>query len=128
MTRALCLGLLAFTLTGCGTVLNMGVPTTPLASGEDRFRIYGGVANDVVLMKLAAADDWKSPNLAAAAVALDMPLSVIADTLTLPLTLSIAVGRALENRHKQTPKPSPDAKPKPDEKGATPERIHGGII
>jgi uncharacterized protein YceK len=83
----------AAALAGCGTTLNL--------DGEPR--IYGGVMQDfqVAKEKLAqvanpseSGKPASSPvwNLTSSALALvDMPLSLLADTLTLPLTIPAAL-------------------------------------
>jgi uncharacterized protein YceK len=99
---AACLGLaLSFALTGCGTSLNLDGDSRP----------YGGVCMDAQKVRqglVQAADPSKaeerdrSPvwNLALSACAcVDLPLSVVGDTLTLPVTIATA----LDERYDQDP-------------------------
>jgi uncharacterized protein YceK len=92
-------------LSGCGTSLNL--------DGDSR--IYGGVAQDlqVVQERLgeAASPNWPGMpgsstawNLAVGSLALaDVPLSLLADTLTLPYTIPTA----LDDRKESATSPSP---------------------
>ena len=93
MTRFLPLVLLV-ACTGCGTVVNL---VTPVQEGK----VYGGVKTDVDLIQklfdgsTASTGPLASPSqgvgslFAVACVVLpfmDLPLSLLGDTLTLPLT------------------------------------------
>src|SRR5687768_16376702 len=85
-------------LAGCGTVANL-VPVPP-ATGE--MRVYGGVATDLDTARqmsagAAATDDPVERCLCyanAALAVLDVPLSAVGDTLTLPVT--VAAGAAVK--------------------------------
>lgn len=83
---------------GCGTLINLG---------KDR-EVYGGVRLDSKCGE-GGLDIWRHPDkyaqpvfpyaslLAAACwVGVDLPLSAVADTLTLPLTIPTALKRAAE--------------------------------
>ncbi len=94
MTRAwvsIILGLAAVsTLSGCGTMLgNMG------GLGPRRYEIYGGVKTDFdaeadcfnSLIKPTTSEWRGSAILPGAFLLIDLPLSAVADTLTLPWTI-----------------------------------------
>ncbi len=94
MHTRLSLALLAtLALSGCGTFHNL----------NDGGRIYGGVQTDLAVAGLLTAgalqDDqeaWARAyclTLGAATLAVDMPLSAAADTLTLPLTCLVTYHR-----------------------------------
>jgi uncharacterized protein YceK len=122
--RALLPGLLAVVLAGCGTTANLHLPEDVFVSGPPRMGVYGGVSNSVAAAKTGASRDGLRPKCLAALAALDVPLSAIGDTLTLPLTATVTAWRLYEeSRPKPTPPPANDT-PEP----LTPERIHGGII
>jgi uncharacterized protein YceK len=99
MTRALACGLVACALTGCGTVQNFARP----GGGEQRpLEVYGGTTRSVDALKATVTDpvavalSCSSPFAfaAAGALVLDVPLSAVADTVTLPITLWAKVDRA----------------------------------
>lgn len=72
-------------LSGCGTVGNVvtiGLPAAPM-------RPYGGVAHD-----FRDIADASLPVGSRIGPALDLPLTTIADTLTLPFTISETIHRA----------------------------------
>jgi uncharacterized protein YceK len=86
--------LLALAANGCGTFCN----TLWLSEGEGGGRIYGGVRVDGELVHgcLEDKDDTSGRRALKMAVAVtDIPLSVVADTLTLPVTILTTVMRAL---------------------------------
>ena len=120
MRRTLLPGLLAVVLTGCGTTLNLHLPKEH--GGPTQLEVYGGVSNSVTAAKTCAARDGLRPKCLAALAALDVPLSAIGDTLTLPLTATVTAWRLYEES-----RPAPTAPPAND-KPLTSERIHGGII
>jgi uncharacterized protein YceK len=90
---------------GCGTILNLteNGPKSPVVKDT----IYGGIAWDAVFGTnelICAVDPWVNPGLetwesrvAGVAFAMlclaDLPLSAIADTLTLPITVQAAFQR-----------------------------------
>jgi uncharacterized protein YceK len=91
--------LAAVLVSGCGTVSNV-FSSTVLSEcpGPGQFEPYGGVKEDLDRVRTLKAPDWSAHDrreLAAALnalgtvlfVALDLPLSAIGDTLTLPLAL-----------------------------------------
>jgi uncharacterized protein YceK len=125
--------LLAFALGGCGTVNNLRPPPkkdkdNPNAAALGTKAVYGGVGLDARVgtellasafgaerrqaqesLFVAAVDGPCKAGVAAWLLAVDLPLSAVADTLTLPVT----VPSALKNQgqaHRQ-------ARPRPDEDG-----------
>ena len=95
MKRLVSVAILAIcAISGCGTAINLACPVT--AAGHPA-QVYGGVKHDVevcqscknesmFLSGMGNSSAWFS-ELAAYLVALDVPLSAVADTLTLPITL-----------------------------------------
>jgi uncharacterized protein YceK len=82
--------LLALAANGCGTFCN----TLWLSEGEGGGRIYGGVRVDGELIRacLEDKDDTSGRRALKVAVAVaDIPLSIVADTLTLPVTIPTTV-------------------------------------
>jgi uncharacterized protein YceK len=84
-------------LGGCGTVENI-VSMGP--AGEDHLRVYGGVRRDLEVAHDCAAHPENQTNgvpdavcTATERIALDLPLSAVADTLTLPWTLAVGLGQ-----------------------------------
>jgi uncharacterized protein YceK len=112
---------------GCGTFFNLiPEPHKMRAPGPRPLKVYGGVENsaffawtgltepftksDVTVANriLATPYCW---SLAAWAAAVDMPLSAVADTLTLPITIPAALARE-RDKHESAPEPTdPPAKP-----------------
>jgi uncharacterized protein YceK len=106
---------LAVALVGCGTVAN----TVWLAPYEGGQKIFGGVRVDVAAAKGCfeeasraedSADRLKSGSKAVAFGALDLPLSLVADTLTLPYTISATLLRGETTGH-DIGSPPPAARP-----------------
>lgn len=98
--RALVLsGLVAcggLSLSGCGTMWNFEAGAD--AGGLNReTRIYGGVQVDVQAVG-KIAEPWNSGwgRLIAGLFVLDVPFSLAADTLTLPVTIPMALFRSRE--------------------------------
>ncbi len=89
------LGLFAIALvcSGCGTVMNLeDKPTTYLRRypGTEANRVYGGVRIDAE----RGCDLFDLDPLVATYVwAVDLPLSAVADTITLPITIKSALDR-----------------------------------
>ena len=87
--------LLTASLGGCGTVLNMGVGTCPPYSYP---HIYGGVEFDGTDLLGSRSCPQKVCGF------LDLPFSLVADTLTLPWTISEAIRHpAPQNRGVEEP-------------------------
>lgn len=87
---ALIMGAAVPVLTGCGTMQNLSrpfIPTDPRSSTAPA--IYGGVCEDVNgVLDLASGDPSESYPIASKVFqCIDLPLSAVADTLTLPLTV-----------------------------------------
>jgi uncharacterized protein YceK len=83
---------------GCGTVVNFGLPCAcGSPNAPEPYRIYGGVRNDVELLA-----SIKRPNALVVAVTpivlLDIPVSFVGDTLTLPLVLAFQHGSSVHRR------------------------------
>jgi uncharacterized protein YceK len=89
MTRRLFVGLVsasAALASGCGTLLNTA--HYPHASGGEE--IYGGVQLDY---RVVAQEHQKRSATTVALALLDMPFSLVGDTLTLPYTVALAMSR-----------------------------------
>jgi uncharacterized protein YceK len=91
-------------LGGCGTVMNLSPePATLWLSESPTQRVYGGVRYDAVmgggalLLGLFGAPGLLP--LGAYVLAVDMPLSFVGDTLTLPWTVSAAFDRSRGDPH-----------------------------
>jgi len=87
---ALAVAALACLLSGCGTFVNTFwfYPCSGGSSNQpEPFRVYGGVQNDVQMLREVKPADPCALAIAPLIV-LDMPLSFVADTLTLPLILA----------------------------------------
>ena len=95
-------GLILFVLGGCATVLNVkGQYVPPPPPGQSSIkqtghieapkRIYGGVAMDALFgsgMIVNEYDvEWWAVPVGLYTLAIDMPLSAVGDTLTLPVTV-----------------------------------------
>ena len=80
--RLLCAAVLALSVSGCGTIVNLGLEPKPIYETP---RIYGGIR--FTFKHLFT----ESPPFGAILVILDAPLSLVFDTLTLPYTIPMAV-------------------------------------
>ena len=82
-------------LSGCGTVLNC---TDPHGGAGGEKRVYGGVLIDTTVAYQVAAGSGLSLGRPAALIGvwavLDLPFSVVADTLTLPFTFAATLQKA----------------------------------
>jgi uncharacterized protein YceK len=88
---------------GCGTLHNVEFDTCCSGSSPDSFRVYGGVQADIgcavkTLGEMTSADRPVSVRilygtLVPTLTLLDLPLSAIADTLTLPLVVWRSIER-----------------------------------
>ena len=84
---------LAFPLSGCGTVMNfMEAGSTGLPESAGHKSIYGGVAIDVDLI---ATSEGFSETVTAVFLAglIDLPLSLVMDTVTLLVTIPMTLSR-----------------------------------
>jgi uncharacterized protein YceK len=94
---AVCGAALAVLMSGCGTAAN----TLWFIPEEGGKRVYGGVQVDANVFQesvrqVSSSEDL--PTLAralrdATLTAVDLPLSAVADTLTLPITIPASVGK-----------------------------------
>jgi hypothetical protein len=102
----------AFSLAGCGTICNLAWihagPDGTLLTGPPE--VYGGVANDAALPAHLSGKDYSGQGRNAALGCLcllaEFPLSLCADTLTLPITLTVqqirnAPGRISESTRQE---------------------------
>jgi uncharacterized protein YceK len=94
------MGWLSASLAGCGTLANLGQPDPQDKDAPRPGRIFGGVQRDTAwsrkYFQTPANADTKDPSLTdqikgSYFLCVDLPCSFVADTLTLPLTLLIAV-------------------------------------
>lgn len=82
--RTACILIALVTVSGCGTVGNMFQ-----LKGFPEYKVYGGVENDldawsdIVEYEHSLSTVWFYRTL----IAIDLPLSIIADTVTLPITV-----------------------------------------
>ena len=107
MSRALRLSIAALPLlAGCGTALNVS-PLVQIRQLE-HFELtisaprsmYGGVQLDTAVASRAARKLADRPILATSflvASVIDLPLSAIGDTLTLPITIPASIDRAVDD-------------------------------
>ena len=77
---------------GCATALNLQEKATPGVGGGEK-RPFGGVRTD---LEVCAASLFNPPLLPLGGLCLvDLPLSAVADTVTLPYTVSVTAKRIL---------------------------------
>jgi uncharacterized protein YceK len=101
----------ALTLAGCGTVDNICLENEQ--TGQVPMHIYGGVEADIRFL----AEDPPGPRAAKPAVdpfkvvylAADLPLSFVADTVTLPITVPMTYVDRLS--HRSNPYPNAPTQP-----------------
>jgi len=89
---------IAGSLAGCGTTMNIAAPN-PLGGdphSKPPITVYGGVANDVRHLKHAVSSGGTAAPLFATLAVLDIPLSAIGDTLTLPITGTVTIWRLVD--------------------------------
>jgi uncharacterized protein YceK len=117
-SRAAALGVAVLFLCGCGTIANL---ETGARQGWKNAVIYGGVRRDVQSAGKWIDHSWTwGDNLevvqdigtvvGVGLVGIDIPLSAIGDTLTLPVTVPIALWSNSVNRtsfSRKTPAPPP---------------------
>ena len=95
MIRAIAICVLSVCACGCGTVLNLvSYEDTPSIHSRGQVtapnEIYGGVAIDA-----ASGSEWinqGNPLLGLYVWGVDLPLTIVGDTLTLPLTMGPKIG------------------------------------
>jgi uncharacterized protein YceK len=124
-----CAMLATSALSGCGT---LGSCTNE--KKEEYLRPYGGVTADLRIMKddIAEYGEELYPGLPVrpfapleiAICACDLPLSAVADTVMLPITIPCSIGRAIVQAD-TTPK---DYQPKhPPDKANPPDSVKGNL-
>lgn len=96
--RLIMAALLAVTVAGCGTLVNFE------KGGLDNPKIYGGVAHSTEMARTWAEPDSnvRYSGLMCAFYVADVPVSFVADTLTLPITATTTLVNA---QRKQEIKP-----------------------
>lgn len=80
---------LALLLSGCGTAAN----TLWWSRDEGGLRVYGGVRAETEKLRQHVADPERADSRDLL-LALDLPLSLVGDTLTLPITVPVALTRS----------------------------------
>ena len=113
-----------FALSGCGTIGNLAGNESvasymldPINRLSPEARIYGGVAGDVSVWELMPGTRpgsylWPLGAVLASFTMLDLPLSAVGDTLTLPLT-AYAEWKRLNADAKPPSDSPPDDYPRP---------------
>jgi uncharacterized protein YceK len=97
---------LACLVSGCGTFVNT-YWCYPCGGGNglpEQFRVYGGIRNDVQMLREVKHSDPCTLAIAPLIV-LDMPLSLVADTLTLPACLAVQLSKASDGNTDVGPRP-----------------------
>jgi uncharacterized protein YceK len=94
-------------LGGCGTIGNLADPgrTKPFGGVIRDSEASGWLMNEVSEASKKPAAEKAGLVLAAPIVTIDLPLSLVADTVTLPITIPVALMRQGQ------PEPSPDSGP-----------------
>jgi uncharacterized protein YceK len=94
-------------LGGCGTIGNLADPgrTKPFGGVIRDREASGWLIDEVSEASKKSAAEKAGLVLAAPIVTIDLPLSLVADTVTLPITLPVALMRQGQ------PEPSPDPRP-----------------
>lgn len=104
ISRLMLVIVISFCASGCGTlfnVVNYEIPPQPELSIWKEGpvtaprKIYGGVSLDMEIGKSWIEDGIILPT--ACLWLVDVPLSAVGDTLTLPLTIRAAIDRSIEN-------------------------------
>ena len=97
----------ALTLGGCGTIGNLAGKDDTIYPLSPEARVYGGVGADVNLFNMGRQPPgviypWLRPVFVSFAL-LDLPLSAVGDTLTLPLTAYATWKRLTAEATRHTP-------------------------
>jgi uncharacterized protein YceK len=130
-SRAAALVLITGLLSGCGTVANL---STGAREGWKNVQIYGGVRRDVQSAGDWFTHSWVAPEklefmqdigaiVGVGLVGIDMPLSAVGDTLTLPVTIPASIwGRSRNDADvpRQTAPPPPAVRTPPPPVSAPP--------
>ena len=95
-----CPAIALFLLSGCGTVMNLRTADSGYRLPESHVprTVYGGVKLDAAAGRRsfdAAAERPGQAVVGAVVWGVDLPISAVADTLTLPLTIPAAIGRGI---------------------------------
>ena len=104
-SRAAALWIAALLLCGCGTVANL---STGARQGWQYVYVYGGVRRDIRSADQWIDHSWTSGKdldvmsdigtvVGVGLVGIDVPLSAIGDTLTLPITIPLALMNSPDN-------------------------------
>jgi uncharacterized protein YceK len=119
--RITCLATLALLFCGCGTIANLaGVKQGILSPREDpKYEVYGGIQNDLESARSLFTKDSSKENekpetvleqighsindaecflISSGFLAVELPLSFVGDTLTLPITIQ----KTLDKQRKQS--------------------------
>ena len=107
-------------LGGCGTMANITLNGPPSAGGS--MKMYGGVQRDLdIVHDCTTNPDHPKDNAeavcfatAVTVAALDLPFSAVADTLTLPITIPVAL--VAQGRADQQPQPAGGPAPERNER------------
>jgi hypothetical protein len=137
VTAIATLGLiLAAAAGGCGTMSNLGGQEIWLMAPQPRreTEAFGGVQNDVRWMARGLPPNEVGP-LCIAAAALDMPLSLAGDIITLPYTVPYTISHRRQqvdvNASMQKQPSAQEGWDRPftldPPSSVTPDRVHGGI-
>lgn len=116
-SRTAALWIAGLFLCGCGTVANL---QTGARQGWKNAYIYGGVRRDIQSEKVWIAHSWTwGKNLdviqdigsavGVLLVGIDVPISAVGDTLTLPLTVPVAIWSNSVNRANERANPALDS-------------------
>jgi uncharacterized protein YceK len=108
-------------LSGCGTMANLSIGAR---QGWKNALIYGGVRRDVQTAEEFVANNWTSGDnfdwqqdvgtvVGVGLVGVDVPISAITDTLTLPITIPAAIWGGNGGKPTVSAKANPPAAPTP---------------
>jgi len=100
-----------FASIGCGTLYNLDFNTCCCGGRPDSHRIYGGVEAEIAfavknLREITAPDNALSTQIfgvtfVSVLTLLDLPLSIVGDTVTLPLTIAAQIQTHEQTKAKQ---------------------------
>lgn len=103
LSTAALLAVLLVSQSGCATCLRNFI--LPGLHGGPEPRVYGGVMVYVENWSDPKREYWWQHILAALFTLIDFPLCLVADTLTLPITVPLELSREAESE----PKPEPES-------------------
>jgi uncharacterized protein YceK len=109
---------LAGAMNGCvGTLANIWPAENSESDAPHRMMVYGGVGIDIAWVFGFPFVEWKNMgplSVVGSVVGLvDLPFSVIGDTITLPWTITYQVKKLASCFDKAPPDPSPSTPPQP---------------